>query len=141
MAAMRKHGSRSALAMPEAPVQTSFVSVDYPQEKEVVTSFEYTFRIGAGPDVSRVEVSIDGGQWQPCRESVGFWWYDWSGYAAKAARQLSARATTQDGRIVESQTRRFSVKLPKPAGAAAPKAAAKAPRARKKLTRSLAVEA
>jgi len=138
---MRKHGSRTALALPEAPVQPSFVVVDYPREKEAVVSFEYTFRIGASPDAARVEVSIDGADWQPCRESVGFWWYDWSGYSSKAARQLQARVTTHDGRVVTSEPRRFGVKLPKPAGAAAPKAAARAPRARKKLTRSLAIEA
>ncbi len=142
---MRKHGSRSALAeapqsaAPTLPVPASYAVVDFPQDKEVVVSSEYTFRVAASPDADRVEVSIDGGEWRPCRPAVGYWWHDWSGYS-KGSYRVTARTTTSSGVVAESEPRRFSVKLPKPEGAAKP--AAKAPaRGRKKLARLACVEA
>lgn len=136
---MRKHkglliGAAPAVekAVIEKPVESHLV-VDFPQEKEVITHPEYTIRLGASSDAAKVEVSIDGGDFAPCRTAVGYWWYDWSGFS-KIAHKISARLTTHDGRIIYSDLRTFSVRLPKAAGASSTKTS----RVRKKLSRMLA---
>lgn len=78
---------------PEA-VPAAEVLVNYPQQKECITSSEYTFRIEAGP-AGRVEISIDNKEWQPCRHTGDYWWYDWSGYLP-GKHMAAARSQTQD---------------------------------------------
>jgi hypothetical protein len=49
------------------------------EETVVRGSFsDFALRI-AGPADGRLEVSIDGAAYQPCRYADGFWWYHWSG--------------------------------------------------------------
>lgn len=132
---MRKHKGLQSAVLAEKPAVESFIIVDFPQEKEVISSAEYTLRLGASPDAQNVEVSIDGGDWRACRQAVGYWWFDWSGYS-KVAHKLSARVMTQDGRTIYGDPRAFSVRLPKPAGA--PTASSKTGKTRKKLSRMLA---
>jgi hypothetical protein len=43
------------------------------------------------------ELSIDGGVWQNCRLTSGYWWYDWSGIQP-GRHTLVARMRTSDGR-------------------------------------------
>jgi hypothetical protein len=133
---MRKHKGLQTVAAEiiAEVVPAAFVTVDFPQEKEVVTSPEYTLRLGASLDAAQVEVSIDGSDWKACRESVGFWWFDWSGYS-KIAHKISGRVTTKDGRVVYGDPRSFSVRLNNGAGSA--KKAPKASKTRKKLTKML----
>lgn len=50
--------------------------IDYPINGENINSHHYSIRISTNAS-GRVEVSIDGGDWLPCRTAVGFWWYDW----------------------------------------------------------------
>jgi len=52
-------------------------SIDFPQEGETVKEGLYAIRISA-PDNVEVEVCIDNGDWQPCRFSAGYWWFDWN---------------------------------------------------------------
>jgi len=53
-----------------------------------------------------VEISLDNCRWQPCRESAGYWWHDWSGYA-KGQHQAVVRARTKDGEVLTSEVRKF----------------------------------
>lgn len=69
-----------AEARPEAPGK-HYVGVDHPQVGEILTSHHYAIRISTSA-TDGVEISIDGKEWIPCRESVGFWWHDWSGFGA-----------------------------------------------------------
>jgi hypothetical protein len=48
-----------------APVETSVYS-------------EYALRI-AGPEKGRLEVSVDGAAYRPCRYAEGYWWHYFSG--------------------------------------------------------------
>ena len=84
------------------------IELDHPQQGEKITAPHYTFRIGVYGDTERVEISINQGHWQPCRHSVGYWWYDWSGYT-KGRHQVVARARTKDGQVFTSETRKFQV--------------------------------
>lgn len=86
------------------------VSVEYPQGGEAITCPCYTMRIKGVPNASRVEISIDGGEWSACRESLGLWWYDWKGYGS--GEHVAAVRAQADGKTVESpEPRKFEVNL------------------------------
>lgn len=91
----------------ETAQEAAPLSVSYPKEGERVTSKQYTFCIEA-PEIDRVEVSIDGNDWQPCRPAVGYWWYDWSGYM-DGQHDLVARSRNPKGEESVSAPRRFKV--------------------------------
>lgn len=86
------------------------VVLDHPQQGEKITSPQYTFRVGALGDIERVEVSINQGPWQVCRYSVGYWWYDWTGYG-NGRYQAAVRAQTRDGRLLTTDPAKFLVVL------------------------------
>ena len=71
------------------------VKVSYPKDKEVITGSVYAFRIDAGA-AGHVEISIDNKEWHACRQSEGFWWYDWAGYAS-GRHQAAARLKPHHG--------------------------------------------
>jgi len=85
------------------------VAIDFPQQGERIVSPDYTFRIGA-KTAGAVEISIDGGEWRPCREAEGYWWYDWSGYEPGKHKAV-ARVHPENGREIPSETRRFVVEF------------------------------
>ncbi|MDE2313845.1 MAG: hypothetical protein KGL04_06700 [Elusimicrobia bacterium] len=93
----------------QAATASAAILLDYPQEGEIITSSCYTFRIAPRVAAIGVDISIDQGPWAPCRESVGYWWYDWSGYAA-GQHQASVRVRTADGRLVPSDIRQFETR-------------------------------
>lgn len=76
------------------------VSLDYPQAGEQVLLGHYAVRVAAKPDVA-VEVAVDGGPWQACREAVGYYWFDWSP-AAPGEHTLVARAKNGGPRFGKS---------------------------------------
>ncbi len=85
--------------------------LDYPQQGEKITAPQYTFRAGTfGGDVELVTISINQGPWEPCRNSAGYWWYDWSGYA-EGRCQAEVKARTKDGRVITSKPCKFQVAL------------------------------
>lgn len=84
------------------------VLVEYPVEDEKITGNSYTFRVAATPGAKAVELSIDKGDWRPCREAAGFWWYDWSGFQ-DGEHEATARTHVGDAISVNSATRRFTV--------------------------------
>lgn len=96
---------KSREGRPSAPAP---VAIDYPQRQDVILSSSYSFRIAADPELTHVEVSIDEGPWQACRRSVGYWWYDWSGFAP-GRHQLLARGRGPAGRIAVTAPRQFDV--------------------------------
>ncbi len=79
--------------------ETVLLTIDYPVKGEVVTSPDYCIRLSALPG-NRVEVSIDGEQWNLCRESAGFWWFDWANYAV-GNHTISAQIVSWDGKVVK----------------------------------------
>lgn len=93
------------------PVGAAEIAVDYPQERECITSPDYTFRIEAGT-AGRVEISIDANEWQPCRKADGYWWYDWSGYMSGKHQAVARIQPQNDGQKSTSHTCRFRVELP-----------------------------
>ncbi|MBI3547536.1 MAG: hypothetical protein HY078_00645 [Elusimicrobia bacterium] len=102
-----KSDASAVALLDDAPVPN--VAVDHPRDDERILSNEYSIRISAAP-AGKVEISIDGGEWQPCREAVGHWWYDWSGYGPGRHRVV-ARLQPLSGRKVRSMTSHFLVIL------------------------------
>lgn len=92
------------MAVPSRPA----VRVECPREGEVVAQPAYAFHIAATPGILGVEVSIDQGRWVICREALGLWWYDWSGFD-KGDHEVVARARISDGISTNSSPRRFTV--------------------------------
>jgi hypothetical protein len=84
--------------------------VEYPQKDETVVSSEYTFRIAAPTGAEGVDVSIDQGPWIACRNEVGHFWYDWSGYD-DGVHEVIARVRGGEGRWVVSAPNEFLVSV------------------------------
>lgn len=82
--------------------------VEYPQQDEKITSTQYSFRIGAPAGAEGVDVSIDQGPWLACRNSAGFWWYDWSGYD-NGEHEIIARIRGRNNRWIVSTPHEFMV--------------------------------
>jgi len=79
---------------PAKPAPGLAVSIDYPAEGETVQSGPYSIRVSAaGADAAQVRVGD--GEWADCRESLGFFWYDWSSQAGQA--RIAARARAGQG--------------------------------------------
>jgi hypothetical protein len=81
---------------PNITPQPPYIWIDHPQERERLLGPVYVMRFGVG-GAQTVELSIDGGLWQPCRLTSGYWWYDWSGIQP-GKHTLVARMRTDDGR-------------------------------------------
>lgn len=86
---MRRKHSRSAMLL-----------VEFPRKDERIASTDYTIRVSAPESAEKVLVSIDEGEWQPCRPAVGYWWYDWSGYGNGEHRIVVSLETAQGTRVV-----------------------------------------
>lgn len=95
----------------EHPAQSRpAVRVEYPCQGETIAPPSYTLRIStASRPVDAVEVSIDHGAWLACREGLGLWWYDWSGFP-EGEHELTARVRTADGIYAASAPCRFTAR-------------------------------
>ena len=81
--------------------------IDFPKEGDKILAGHYAVRISAksGADV---EISAGGDEWWPCRESVGFYWFDW--WPSKPGRaNLSVRVKVGKGRWKKVTERSCSV--------------------------------
>lgn len=74
----------------------------------MIAPTSYTFQIAAAPSISCVDIAVDGGDWKPCREALGLWWCDWSGFE-KGEHTMVARTRKSDGLSTNSAPRQFSV--------------------------------
>ena len=104
---------KSGAAVAERPTMSrknSKVSVTHPRKKETISHPSYTIQVAVDEPAAGVEILIDEGDWQPCREALGLWWYDWSGYRASEHKAV-ARLRRPDGTITLSEPRLFEVRL------------------------------
>ena len=81
--------------------------IEYPLEGERVQPGHYAVRIAAG-GATEVEISVADGPWQPCRESVGYHWFDWAP-AGSGRSALTARARSGKGRWIKTEVRACQV--------------------------------
>lgn len=99
-----------ALTDKELRENHSLVRIEFPEHCERIGYPAYTFKIAAAEGVKRVSLCIDGGDWLPCRESGGRWWFDWAGFQ-NGEHEAVARLELADGRLAHSEPRWFMVNL------------------------------
>ena len=87
--------------------ENEYVLIDHPKNLENITSRHYSVRISASA-ASSLDISIDDAPWQPCRNSVGYWWFDWTDFTP-GTHQIVARMQTTNGEYLISKRRRCKV--------------------------------
>ena len=85
------------------------ICIDYPQNNETVYCGHYCFRLGSRKPCSAMQVSINGGEWQNCRQANGYWWFDWWNFNT-GNFYLEAKAYV-DGKEEQTAKRKFKVTL------------------------------
>lgn len=105
---VRKTAAAGPARMKKAVKPAAFAAVDFPLNGEVLQPNHYTVRISAAGD-GPVEILIDGSDWKPCRESVGFHWFDWFDIS-RGAHQIVARVRASDGKYKKSKVTKCAVK-------------------------------
>ena len=109
MATVKK--GRAAVAVKSLALRKSAkVGIVHPAKNETVAHPSYTVQIEVSEPAASVDVLLDSGDWVPCREALGLWWYDWSGYHA-SPHTVAARARLKDGAYELSEPRAFEVRL------------------------------
>ncbi|MBN1621641.1 MAG: hypothetical protein JW871_03520 [Endomicrobiales bacterium] len=83
----------------KTPFSDIYVIIDHPKQGEVVSGQHYAVRIGAS-DKGMVEISINDTEWQPCRQSAGYWWFDWS-QPNPGNNKIIARLKNEKGRTLK----------------------------------------
>jgi len=79
---------------------TANINIDHPSNGDKVQAGHYAVRIGASGGWD-VQLSINNGDWQSCREAGGYYWYDW--WPAPGKYKLTARLQTADGKGKKSK--------------------------------------
>lgn len=90
--------------------RAAMLAVEYPRQNEKITSSTYTVRVYAPENAKTVGISIDQGEWTSCRPSVGYWWYDWSGYE-NGEHEISVSMETSEGTRIIAEPHEFFVAL------------------------------
>lgn len=94
--------------MIDAPLKT--VGIDYPRAGEAIAPGQpYSFRVTAPDDAKEVRLSIDDGEWLPCRSGEGHWWFDWTAQAEGDHIAVS-RVIEADGSMLVTQPLLFKVR-------------------------------
>ena len=109
-AAVRNSQAGQAEYQPHPAHSRPAVRVEYPRQGEAIARPSYTLRVAVPPGegIDVVEVAIDGGPWLACREGLGLWWYDWSGYAP-GEHEVAARTRLPGGTYAAAAPCRFRV--------------------------------
>ena len=107
-------GGKTSLAVKKsaaekAPLTTDAADaqIDFPKEGQKIATGHYAVRITA-PSGLDVEINTGGTEWWGCRESVGFFWFDW--WPAKPGRTvLTVRLKSGKGRWKKASERACTV--------------------------------
>jgi hypothetical protein len=79
------------------------ISIDYPQENDKINLGHYAVRITSQGE-GKVEISVNGKDWQHCRLSIGYYWFDWWP-TESGTHELVARSQPQKGKPKRSSVR------------------------------------
>ena len=108
--ALFKKSSVAVAERPRVSKKGPKISVIHPGKHETVSHPSYTFQVAVDEPAASVAILIDDGDWQPCREALGLWWYDWSGYHA-SEHKVVARLCRPDGTFESCEPRVFEVEI------------------------------
>ncbi len=94
-------GSSSLKPSVAKPQEQDFIiRIDHPSDGEIIGRQHYAIRISCSRIVpGGVEVSIDNSEYQPARESVGYWWFDLCDIPV-GEHSIVARAMEEDGSVI-----------------------------------------
>jgi hypothetical protein len=90
-----------------APTKKLAIDIDFPQENESVFWGHYAIRITSLIPGS-VQICINNGEWLTCRNSDGFWWYDWHPLGP-GTHSIIARVLNTEGKEQKSKPRSCDV--------------------------------
>lgn len=93
--------------MTKTAERTHVVTLDYPQQNEIIISKHYSFRISASEGVKTVAISIDGCEPVECRQAAGYFWYDWS-EIEPGKHDVYLVAEFEDGTLIKTKVRRVA---------------------------------
>jgi hypothetical protein len=110
MTTKHRRGGAALAEKPTVKRQPAAVKVLYPGHREQITHPNYTIQVAMANPEAVVEISVAPGDWRACREALGLWWYDWSGYGS-GAYELVARQRNPDGTTSLSMARVCEVKI------------------------------
>jgi hypothetical protein len=54
-------------------------------------------RITVSEPMQAVECNVDNGGFQPCRESLGYWWWEWNVPAGNVQHMITVRGRSRHG--------------------------------------------
>ena len=81
-----------------------FIAIDFPKNnEEILFDAGYAIRISA-TECEAVEISINDGEWQPCRNASGYWGFDWN-ITEPGRYIIYARMRCSDGKEIISKRR------------------------------------
>jgi hypothetical protein len=72
------------------------IVIDYPKTGEPVDRRHYAVRVSTAEKTGDIEGSLDGGPYQPCHNSAGYWWLHLHDLSA-GAHTITIRLVTTDG--------------------------------------------
>lgn len=110
MAKTSKNQNAAVLEKRPLKLAAPRVRIAFPGDGETISHPSYSFRIETSAKAAGVDICIDQGDWEPCRESLGLWWYDWNGYDS-GEHEAVARLRGPEGRLEISDVRVFMVEL------------------------------
>ena len=99
---VRKRTKKASTAPAGGTTKAVEIAVDFPREGELIWTGHYAIRLSGTPG-AEVEVSINNGDWKPCRPAVGFYWYDWW-VDGNSTNEVAARARVGNGKWQKSKT-------------------------------------
>jgi hypothetical protein len=88
-------------------------TVDFPIQLERICHPSYAVRVGVPSTMRRVEIAVNQDAWKPCREAIGYWWYDWDDMTP-GEHELVVRAQEEGGDWLLSETRQCVIHMPDP---------------------------
>ena len=104
-----KKKSAKKKGVKESTRKRHYVVIDFPEDDAIISHCDYTVKIGASKG-DYVEVSVDGGNWFPCRMAEGYWWFDWVNYR-EGLHKIEARLRVNDRTLKNSTVRKCRYQL------------------------------
>lgn len=101
----RNNNKRGGLAVAERPLGVLArlpVRVSYPKDGDTIAPPDYTIQVATEEPAAGVDVCINQGEWEPCREALGLWWFDWRGLEP-GEHEIVARLRRLDGSMAASE--------------------------------------
>lgn len=90
-------------------IAKNHIVIDHPKNNEEITyKAHYAIRISA-PNNGIVEVKFNDGEYQKCRNSAGYWWFDWSNIPSGRYEIVCRLVDPQKNRTLKKSEKIFCI--------------------------------